>query len=183
MLSTSKKISNQIVFQSSSSGIPSEIPIIVMKMPFEVTYWGRVLMGKSVMYVRLSVFALVLLALGACYSKQDEGQALKAAEKIHSEFQNGDFRGVYKESAQGLKQAVSESGFIDSVGRIYTENGAIRKITPVAYQSGMDSKSGPNHILLFDVEFERLRVRERMVFVRLPSGQMELWDLVVDRLP
>jgi hypothetical protein len=129
------------------------------------------------------LFTLLVLFAASCYSKQDEGDALTAAAKIHSQLQNGDFVTVYKEAGPGLRQAIDETSFVVAMGHLYKDKGALRKITPVAYQRGVDSRSGQNHTLLFDLEFERLRARERLVFTRAQSQEMELWDLVMDRMP
>jgi hypothetical protein len=95
--------------------------------------------------------------------------------------QNGDFGSVYREGGPALKNAIGETSFVTGIARVYKENGTLEKITPIAYQTGVDSKLGPQHVLLFDVTFERIRVRERMVFTRSQAGPMELADLVIDR--
>jgi len=130
----------------------------------------------------LVVVAAVFLFSG-CYSKQDEADAFKAADKIHSQLKSADFSAVYKQASQGLRKVMDESTFVSGMTQLHKENGGIRTITPVAYQSRVDSTAGRTHTLLYDLEFERARVRERMVFTRSSSGQMELWDLVVDRIP
>lgn len=78
---------------------------------------------------------------------------------------------------------MDESSFVNGLARLYKENGALKKITPRAYQSGMDAKAGKTYTVISDLEFERLHARERLVFTRSEAGQLQLWDLVMDRLP
>jgi hypothetical protein len=140
----------------------------------------RVMTG---MHGRLFLLLLTVLLAVGCYSKKDEEDAFKAAERVHSQLQSGDFSSVHREAGPGVKRAMNESSFVEGMRRAYQENGTLRRITPVAYQSGVDAKAGRIHTLLFDLEFERFRVRERLVFTRSQSGKMELWDLIMDRIP
>jgi len=135
------------------------------------------------MLIRWFLFAAVVLVFAGCYSKQDEGDALKVASRIHAQMQNGDFSGIRKEAAPSFRRAMDEATFFSSMQAIQKDYGALRKWTPIAYQSGVDTKVGTNHTLHFDVEFERGRSKERLVFIRSSSGQMELWDITMEPLP
>ena len=128
------------------------------------------------------IFFAVLLISG-CYSKHDETDALNVAAKINSQLQQGDFASIYRQAGPSFRQEGDESKYVSVMTQYFKETGALRKITPRAYQSGVDSKAGRHHVLLFDLEFERGHGRERMVFTRSASGQMELWDLSIDPLP
>ena len=119
----------------------------------------------------------------SCYSKVDEADALKVAANVNSQLQSSNFKAIYKEDSQVFQQAIDETTFVSGMTQLFKDNGAIRTITPVAYQSGIDSKAGKTYILLFDLALERTRVRERMVFIRDSSGEMQLWDLIMDRIP
>jgi len=130
----------------------------------------------------ISFFILLAVLAVSCTSRRDEDDALKAAGKIHSQFQRGEYVAVYQEAADGLKRAIDEQSFVAAMRRLHEGNGILRKITPIGYQTGIDSRSGRNYILLFDLEFERLRARERLVFIRSQSQRMELWDLVMDKM-
>jgi hypothetical protein len=129
------------------------------------------------------LLGFILLPMAGCYSKQDESYALKATERVHSQLQSGDFATVYQEAGSGFKKATDQSSFETAMTRLYKENGALRRITPKAYQSAVDVKAGRTYTVISELEFERLRAQERLVFVRAQSGQLQLWDLVMDRLP
>lgn len=135
------------------------------------------------MQIRWLLLAITVLFFAGCYSKQDEGDALKVASRIHSQMQTGDVSGIHREAAQSFRQAMDESTFVSTMRQIQKDHGTLRKWTPIAYQSGGDTKAGPNHTLLFDVEFERARSRERLVFIRSALGQMELWDIMMEPIP
>jgi len=50
---------------------------------------------------------------------------------------------------------------------LYEENGSLKTAIPIAYQSGVDSQAGRNHVLIYNLEFERGRAKERMVLTRV----------------
>lgn len=127
-------------------------------------------------------FIVAVLIFSACYSKRDEADALNAAAQIHAHLQAGEFRAIHKQASQGFRRAMDESTFVSGMTQLFKDNGAIQKITPVAYQSGVDSKAGKTHTVIFDLDCERTRARERLVFTRSSAGQLELWDLVMDRI-
>src|SRR5213596_202631 len=99
------------------------------------------------MQSRSFLFGLTVLLVAGCYAKHDETDALKAAARIHSQLQQGDFAGIYRESGQSFKHEGDESRFVGVMGQFQKETGALRKITPIAYQSGVDSSAGRNYIL------------------------------------
>ena len=135
------------------------------------------------MQIRWLLLATIVLFFAGCYSKADEGDALKVASRIHTQMQNGDFSGIRREASPTFRQAMDESTFVSTMQQIQKDYGVLRKWTPIAYQSGVDSRAGRNHTLLFDVEFERGRSRERLVFIRSASSQMELSDISMEPLP
>jgi hypothetical protein len=63
---------------------------------------------------------------------------------------------------------------------LYEENGSLKTAIPIAYQSGVDSQAGRNHVRIYNLEFERGRAKERMVLTRSTTGEMQLWDLAID---
>jgi hypothetical protein len=138
---------------------------------------------SSLMRIRWLLLATIVLLFVGCYSKADERDALKTAAKIHSQMQNGDFSGIRREASPSFRQGMDESTFVSTMQQIQKDYGVLRKWIPIAYQSGVDTKAGKNYTLVFDVEFERGRSRERLVFVRSASGQMELWDITMEPLP
>lgn len=122
---------------------------------------------------------LVLTALG-CSNEQDRSDALKAADRIHSFVKKQDFASIYRESSDGFKQEGDESKFVESMKTIYENVGVLKDAKPVAYQSTIDSNAGKQHVLIFDLEFERARARERVVFIRTKNSELRLWDIVIE---
>ena len=68
--------------------------------------------------IRWLLFGLVILSLAGCYSKQEESEALAAADKVHSKLQAGDFTSVYQEAGPGFKKAMDESSFVNGMARL-----------------------------------------------------------------
>ena len=122
---------------------------------------------------------LILTALG-CSNQQDRSDALKAADRIHSLVKKQDFAFIYRESSDGFKQEGDESKFVEGMKTIYENVGVLKDAKPVAYQSTIDSNGGKQHVLIFDLEFERARARERVVFIRTKNSEMRLWDIVIE---
>jgi hypothetical protein len=126
------------------------------------------------------LFLGAVISLSGCNVEQDRLEAKKAAERIHSQLQSQDYASVYRESGKSFREVGDESKFIAGMRQLHEDHGSLKTTTPVAYQSGVDSDAGRTHTLIFNVEFERGRARERMVLTRSPSGQMQLWDLRFD---
>jgi hypothetical protein len=104
---------------------------------------------------------------------------MAAAARIHSFVEKQDFASIYRESSDGFKQDGDESRLVASMNAIYEGVGALKEAKPVAYQSTIDSKAGRLHVVMFDLEFERGRGKERMVFTRTKNGEMRLWDIEI----
>jgi hypothetical protein len=122
---------------------------------------------------------LILTTLG-CSNEKDRSDALKAADRIHTFVKNQDFASIYRESGDSFKQEGDESKFVENMNAIYQNVGALKEAEPVAYQSTIDSKAGQQHVLIYDLGFERARGRERLEFTRNQSGEMRLWDIVIE---
>ena len=132
----------------------------------------------------LQLFFIGSLAfLIGCNVQQDRLEAQKAAERIHSQLQSQDYASVYRESGKSFREVGDEAKFVAGMRLLYEENGGLKRATSIAYQAGVDSDAGRTHTLIFNLEFERGRAKERMVLTRSSSGQMQLWDLAVDPIP
>ena len=126
------------------------------------------------------IFAITIVFLIGCHSRQDELDAESAAERIHSELRSQDFQSIYRESGDSFKETGSESKFVAAMQQIHEAFGPLKKASPIAYQSGFDSNVGVKHVLTFELEFERGRAKENMVLTRSRKGEMQLWDLAID---
>jgi hypothetical protein len=122
---------------------------------------------------------LILTTLG-CSNEQNRSDALKAADRIHTFVKQQNFASIYRESSDSFKQDGDESKFVENMKEIYENVGPLKEAKPVAYQSTIDSKAGQQHILIYDLGFERARGRERLVFIRNQSNEMRLWDIVIE---
>jgi hypothetical protein len=100
--------------------------------------------------------------------------------RVHYQMKAGDYSSIYRESATRFQSVGSEAQFISLMQKFSQEHGAIREAKEVAYQTGVDTNIGRNHVLLYDVTYEHGRARERMVLTRDRSGQMQLWKLDLD---
>lgn len=105
---------------------------------------------------------------------------MQAAERIHSFIRKQEFASIYRESSDSFKQEGDESRFVEGMRAIHQNAGALKNAKPVAYQSKIDSNVGKQHVMIFDLEFERARGRERLLFTRTQSGEMQLWDIVIE---
>lgn len=133
------------------------------------------------MRILLAALALTLiLTTSGCSNQQDRSDALKAADRIHSFVKKQDFASIYRESSDGFKQEGDESKFVEGMKAIYENVGVLKDAKPVAYQTTIDSNAGKQHVLIYDVEFERARAREHVVFIRTKSGELRLWDIVIE---
>lgn len=122
----------------------------------------------------------ITVGVAGCTSEHDRADALKAADRIHFLARNKDFASVYREASDEFKQEGEESKLIESMKAIFESAGALKDVEPVAYQSTVDSKTGRQHILIFDLAFEHAHGRERLVFIRTKSGEMRLFDIVIE---
>lgn len=129
------------------------------------------------------LFTSIVVFLIGCNVEQDRREAQKAAERIHSQLQSKDYTSVYRESGKSFREVGDESRFVAGMRQLYEENGSLKSATSIAYQSGVDSNAGRIHTLIFNLEFERGRAKERIVLTRSTNGQMQLWDLAIDPIP
>lgn len=123
---------------------------------------------------------LTALTLAGCSQQKDRSDAVRAADRIHSFVKKQDFASIYRESSDTFKQEGDESKFVENMKAIYENAGALKDAKPVAYQQTIDSNVGIQHVIMFDLAFERVRGRERMVFTRTESGEMRLWDILIE---
>ena len=121
-----------------------------------------------------TLLVLTFLLWAACSLQRDPDDARAAAARINSEMISGNFASVYRESAPTFRELGSESEFVAGLQGLQKRLGSIRKATEVAYQTNVDSTLGRTHLLLFDLEYDRGRAREGLMFVRSPGGRMEL---------
>ena len=129
--------------------------------------------------LQITVTILALILIG-CNNQADETDALKAAERIHSLITKHDFSSIYRESSDSFKAAGDEARFVEAMEKIQAAIGSLKSATPVAFKSGLDTNVGRKHELLFDLQYERGRAKERMEFTRSQNGEMQLWDLVIE---
>ena len=127
--------------------------------------------------IALALTVVTTVALAGCLNQQDRAEALTAAERIHSFVRTQDFASIYRESSDAFKQNGDESRFVASMKAIYESIGTLKGAKAVAYQSTIDSNAGRLHVLMFDLEFERGRGKERVVFTRDKNGELRLWDI------
>lgn len=127
--------------------------------------------------------ALLLIFLAwssGCNVERDIADARAVVGRVHSQMNAGDYSSIYRESATRFQSVGSEAQFISLMQRFSQENGGIREAKEVAYQTGVDTNIGRNHVLLYDVTYEHGRAKERMVLTRNGDGQMRLWKLDLD---
>jgi hypothetical protein len=122
------------------------------------------------------ILAALMFGLG-CNSSKDLDDANVVAERIHEQLRAGNYQAIYNESAPRFKSVGSEAEFITAMQRQRSFAGALKNATEIAYEAGYDSSVGKIFILVYDVEFERGKTRERLTFTRSISGQMQLWKL------
>ena len=134
--------------------------------------------GKQVGVV-LAIVGCVTFLID-CATERDRGEAGTVAARVHTEMRAGDFRTVYKESAPRFKTVGSESEFVAQMNALRQELGELKNANEIAYQTGLDTRIGRTHVLVFDLEFDRRHARETMILVRSGSGEMQLWKLVID---
>lgn len=127
----------------------------------------------------LLVVLVSLTLLGGCAVQRDREAARFAAARIHSQMLNRNFATIYDESASGFK-TIDESEFVARMNELQDKLGRINNLNEIAYQTGLDSRVGRTHALVFDLQCDLGRARETLVLVRAGSGEMQLWKLGID---
>lgn len=92
----------------------------------------------------------------------------------------GNFASVYREAAVAFRELGSETDFVAGLQGLQQRLGSLKTATEVGYQTNLDSMLGRTHLLLFELVYERGRARESLMFVRSPSGRMELMRLDIN---
>jgi hypothetical protein len=115
----------------------------------------------------------------ACGIERERTAAESVAARVHDSMRAGDFAVVYKESAPRIKTVATESEFVDYFKEVQQNFGLLKTANEVAYEARYDSRIGRMHVLVFDLEYERGRVREILTLVRSDSGEMQLWKLAI----
>ncbi len=135
----------------------------------------------DVNWVKRVVAVLALLAgvifLVGCAVERDRTEAVAVAARVHDEIRAGDFAAAYKESAPRFKTVGSESDFVTWMGKFDEKFGSLKNANEISYETGLDSRIGRTHLLVFDLQYVHGRARETMILVRSESGQMQLWKL------
>jgi hypothetical protein len=129
-----------------------------------------------------STSLLVLLVpglLAGCANSRDREAAREAAARIHSQIRSRSFAAIYDEAADGFK-TVEKADFVDGMNGLQDKLGPVKDIKEMVYQTGLDSRVGRTHTLVFDVRFEVERVREILVFVHGNENKLQLWKLDIE---
>ncbi|HEY1270133.1 MAG TPA: hypothetical protein VGH16_22940, partial [Candidatus Binatia bacterium] len=108
---------------------------------------------------------------------EDEREARAVVDRVHEQIRDENYSAIYNESAQRFKSVGPEFKFLEVMRQYRTETGTFKKVTPVAYEVGVDSSAGKIYVFVDEVEFEKGRVRERLTLTRSESGKMQLWKL------
>ena len=128
------------------------------------------------------ISVLVVLGLGllnGCASPRDREAARHAAARIHSHIHSRNFAAIYDEAANGFK-TVDRADFVTGMSELQNKLGPVKDLKEMGYKTGLDSRVGRTHALVFDIQFEGERVRETLVFVRGDDDQMQLWKLGIE---
>jgi len=131
---------------------------------------------------QISVLLVITLSVGlstGCNVAKDRDAAETAATRIHAQMRNRDFAGIYNQSASGFR-TVPEGEFVSHMTEIQNKLGQINEIKAVAYETGMDTRVGRTHTLIFGVRYDHGRVRETLVLVRGNNNEMQLWKLGIE---
>ena len=127
---------------------------------------------------RLAV-VLSLSLLGGCAIQRDQEAARLVAARIHSQMHSRDFAAIYRESATGFK-TVDEADFVARMNEICDKLGRFNNLNEITYQTGLDSRVGRTHTLIFDLRGELRRARETLVLIRGENGDMLLWKFGIE---
>ena len=148
-----------------STGGPN---LLELKRTVGNSYWRAALL--------LTSLAGIILAVG-CINAVDKRDAHTQADRINQRIRSKEFAEIYKASALRFKTVGSEADFVAWMSQLHETLGQLKHAQEIAYESGMDSRIGKTHKLVFALEFERGRARETLIMVRSPNGEMQLWKL------
>lgn len=127
-----------------------------------------------------TLFVLLGLALfNGCASSLDREDARQAATRVHSQIHSRSFAALYDESLDGFK-TVDKAEFVTGMSALQDKLGLVKNLKEMAYQTGLDSRVGRTHALVFDMQCEGQRVRETLVFVRGNDHKMQLWKFNIE---
>jgi hypothetical protein len=115
-----------------------------------------------------------VIGFSACDFAKDQSDAKAVAERVHSQMQAGDYSTIYKESAPYFKTIGTEAQFVALMQKHQSDVGPLKAAREIAFEAGADSTVGKIQVFVYDLEFERARVRQRLVLTRSDSGQMQL---------
>lgn len=151
---------------------------------FRITLKGEPL---EAVYTSLSRTLLALVVFGssilcACSVEADRRDAEVVAANIHNALRASNFAEIYQKSGAPFKAVGSEAQFVAGLNDFKQRLGILKKETEINYVTGIDSKFGRTHTLVFDLQFENGRATESMMLVRSASGTMELWRLDIQPL-
>lgn len=113
----------------------------------------------------------------ACDISRDKKAAEDAARRVHTNMQLGDFAAVYREAHPRLKATSTESDFVDFYVQLQRDFGTLKEAHEIAYERRVDSRIGRLNALMFELEYERGRLYEKMILIRSPEGEMQVWKM------
>jgi hypothetical protein len=129
----------------------------------------------------LAILGIVILFVG-CSVERDREEARAVAARVHAEMQSRDFAAIYNESAPRFKSVGNESEFVARMNGFQEGLGLLKSVNEIAYTTGLDSRVGRTHVLVFDLQYEHGRAREHLMLVRSASDKMVLWKLDIQPL-
>jgi len=122
------------------------------------------------------LLAVVAGVLG-CNPAQEWEDARVVASRVHSQLQARDHAAIYRESAPRFKGVGTEAQFVALMQQFHRDHGSLKRANEMAYETGLDTEAGKVHVLTYDLELEKVRMRERLILTRSETGQMQLWKL------
>jgi hypothetical protein len=117
-----------------------------------------------------------LLSLNlSCESKNDLKAARESARVFHEQFIRHDYNAIYTNASSRFKSIRSQEGFASMMTEITEEYGNLLKVKEESAATIINTNDGKMHILIFHLEFEKIKATERLTFTRDKTGQMRLW--------
>lgn len=130
---------------------------------------------------RASLLAVILLLVVnfGCGVEEEFKQAKTIADRVHVQMQAGDYVSIYQQAGPGFRSSGSEAQFVLLMQDFVHQHGPIIGVDQTGHEIGVDSTAGKVHVLTFDLRFQKMRAKERII-VSAVEGGMKLWKLEIE---
>jgi hypothetical protein len=113
--------------------------------------------------------------LSSCQAQSNIEDARECAAVIHQSIRSQDYEAIYSNASERFQSVKSKDEYVAMMKAIQNEYGKLQQVREQGSATVLNTDAGKLEVLIFAVQFERVKATERLTFTRDSKGTMRLW--------